>query len=253
MGVPAGSSFEEKAKLLVTLKQKRGLLKADLIRLKASKMSEAYVAATLPRLEDELRLTEDGIVECAPPHQLVAEAQKAFDKLTKQRADHETVYEAAKEAAADADKKLRLARQDRHHIVVLLQNAEAALDLAKQTQAAAKSVPPSAAPAAALPPAVGGRAPSMAEAFKQVADFLRAGGTPADDVNALLIDAAAEGRSKQGREAPPHVSCPGRQETSILRRGTEWYASHLWTGACGCSRSCGSCGTCGAPQNSLRR
>ena len=149
--------------MLVTLKQKRGLLKADLIRLKASKLSEAYAAATVPRLEDELRLTEDGIAECAPPHQLVAEAQKAVDKLAKQRAEHETVYEAAKEAATEADKKLRLARQDRHQTVVLLQSAEAALTLAKQTQAAATPAPPSAAPAAAPPAAAGTRAPSLAE------------------------------------------------------------------------------------------
>ena len=89
----------------MSLEQKRGQLKADLIRLKASNMSEAYVAATVPRLEDEVRLTEDGIVECAPPHQLVAEAQKAVDKLTKQRDEHEAAYAAAKEAAADAEKK----------------------------------------------------------------------------------------------------------------------------------------------------
>ena len=141
-----------------------------------------------------------------------------MDKLAKQRAEHETVYEAAKEAATEADKKLRLARQDRHQTVVLLQNAEATLTLAKQTQAAANPAP-SNAPAAAPPAAARSSAQTMAEAFKTVADFLRAGGTPADDASALLATAAAEGRSKQNNEAAPMFPPPGGRKRASTEDG----------------------------------
>ena len=102
-----------------------------------SSLSKAYLASAVPELEEQFRLTEAGIGDCASPHKRVIDAIREVERLTKQKEGEAADRKTSTEARDKAGVRYRAARMT----TATLHNAEAALARAKQMQASAAAPP----------------------------------------------------------------------------------------------------------------